>query len=1304
MIARVTTRLILALSFLASSATAGDFPFAKGTFDADGKLKQWKLEDVRIHCDKAIGDLAGRNSVMEKDDAADPLLIAYLSDAVEDKTFETILDLSDIQGLVHVAIQVDDHATLTVKEIPNSIQPDGHTPIDQTYELIGTALWNKGRSYKEFPTPIPAGRKYNLKLDYRNTDNLTKQYDGLIDFDGVNVFLMHDPAVDLDVDSNNNEGFVFTWGSPEEDRIEASLDYDQPGKIIAVPLDPDADKDGVPDALDGFDGRGDTLGDTQFVQMVVSLPPDYDPETAKVTFAYKMSTLGMTEGATHNESGFRIWTHDAFVRRSTNAIPEAKTETGYLVRKDEEISWKKLAAHCDPAASHAYPGPAVILYIETVLVSDANGLISSMPFATKEPISVTAKPNDQDAQLNTSDTVNIAVRCTGGVKLTGPDAIVVNDNDDNNNEQWDKAEDNLELIDADVKPIKIKAVALDQPVTVTISSEAMKTAGDTGTSTAGGLIGGFYPGLKTTTPGATTGSDSDGQSKIGRISVPYTFTVPANTTITQNLFIDGQRNSATMEDVVIEATIDSSGIEAGTPPCAATTMAEHKLTVYQIDLDIDSNNNEGFTFTDGSSGEDAIEASIDAAKPGKIIVTGVNRDSDNDGVPDYADGMGLPPVAGSAPSSGACGVATRLVPFILKMPTPIDLDMAEVTFEYDASIPRLDTAAEAGDIKIIPPNAAFKTPRYSVKSGFRIWTCDAKGRPDDTQTAGDIGSDARCKFVPKNKKIKWSDLLASAGSASGTRAITLYLEYVESGLGIATFPGKYNIKVEASDGIGESKDEICVTAVAMQVKEVSFSGGKNWTLVSDDTTITYSAPHWSDMDNDGTAEKNFIAAVPPSEHNYPIAYTRNTTPEVKAKFALYGLPAGYSMKAKALTNIASGSVSGTLEFSERALIKNSSGLYEYDKISANGTLENKVQFYNTPYDPGFAYPGPGGAVVNSFQLDWAATLSTIPTPTGGPAPAPDAWTDANNSDHTLYVTLGDPQTALRQETLFNIACRRAHGMQTEDEVVDGIWDEFTHRIVSRVHHSTGIPNRDLTGMIYWKLGGNGHVPVAQLLIDGNGSCGTWQDFFLETARTQGHTKLQGITVDAPVPRDHATNYPTAINDYRLQFPMTNGVRTNGHYLSPGSAGVPHGALANDVYLMPIKNADDYGAFFVKTCNLTLGKFYKITDWTAPISCQISSPAQGNPGIARGYFGNHAIVSYTPTSTGKSRYYDPSYGGALVDDPDRKTKYEDSAFQAYGAFFMVISFDASKANWNANPYVWYERDNPSGTKECEFTPP
>lgn len=210
MIARDATRLILALAILASSATAGDFPFAKGTFDTDGKLKQWKLEDVRIHCDKAIGDLAGRNSVMEKDDAADPLLIAYLSDAVEGKTFETVLDMSDIQGLVHVAIQVDDHATLTVKEIPDSIQSDGHTPIDQTYELIGTAPWNKGRSYKEFPTPIPAGRKYNIKLDYRNTDNLTKQYDGLIDFDGVNVFLMHHPAVDLDVDSNNNEGFVFT--------------------------------------------------------------------------------------------------------------------------------------------------------------------------------------------------------------------------------------------------------------------------------------------------------------------------------------------------------------------------------------------------------------------------------------------------------------------------------------------------------------------------------------------------------------------------------------------------------------------------------------------------------------------------------------------------------------------------------------------------------------------------------------------------------------------------------------------------------------------------------------------------------------------------------------------------------------------------------------------------------------------------------------------------------------------------------------------------------------------------------------
>jgi hypothetical protein len=52
----------------------------------------------------------------------------------------------------------------------------------------------------------------------------------------------------------------------------------------------------------------------------------------------------------------------------------------------------------------------------------------------------------------------------------------------------------------------------------------------------------------------------------------------------------------------------------------------------------------------------------------------------------------------------------------------------------------------------------------------------------------------------------------------------------------------------------------------------------------------------------------------------------------------------------------------------------------------------------------------------------------------------------------------------------------------------------------------------------------------------------------------------------------------------------------------------------------------------------------------------------------------------------------------------KNKYEDFAFQAYGAYFEVRSWDVAIGDWILRRHVWYERDNPIGTRECEFTPP
>jgi hypothetical protein len=214
-------RFILAVAMVISTAMAEEisFPFAKGTFDNNGKLQAWTLEEVHLHRDNAIGkNIANANSTMEKDSAADPSFLGYTSPKPETITSEqpdpkpetitpdpglkyfspTVLDLTGESGSVQVALQVDDRAKLIVEEELTGKEETGHVPFIETYEVMGTALWNVQKSYKEFDKLIPTGRKYKLTLEYRNTANLTKQYGGIIDYDGINVFLIKEgPAFEL---------------------------------------------------------------------------------------------------------------------------------------------------------------------------------------------------------------------------------------------------------------------------------------------------------------------------------------------------------------------------------------------------------------------------------------------------------------------------------------------------------------------------------------------------------------------------------------------------------------------------------------------------------------------------------------------------------------------------------------------------------------------------------------------------------------------------------------------------------------------------------------------------------------------------------------------------------------------------------------------------------------------------------------------------------------------------------------------------------------------------------------------------
>ncbi len=220
-------------------------------------------------------------------------------------------------------------------------------------------------------------------------------------------------------------------------------------------------------------------------------------------------------------------------------------------------------------------------------------------------------------------------------------------------------------------------------------------------------------------------------------------------------------------------------------------------TVYQLDLDVDSDNNGNIEETD-----DKREESTDPYKPGVILVTQLDRDSDGDGVPDFADGLGLPARFGVDSDSGlsdTCGENCQLEMMTLKLPTPLDPFGAVLVFDYTASIPRLKGDPDGGDIEVqgagtlavdanpgaTPPvTAQAASPRtYKVdQAGLRVWTVDGSARQ-----AGDGKSVVKGgKFVPVGVSIPWRDLATACGveaaNLSSTRELSLYLEYVEDGL------------------------------------------------------------------------------------------------------------------------------------------------------------------------------------------------------------------------------------------------------------------------------------------------------------------------------------------------------------------------------------------------------------------------------------------------------------------------------------------------------------------------------------------
>ncbi len=239
--------------------------------------------------------------------------------------------------------------------------------------------------------------------------------------------------------------------------------------------------------------------------------------------------------------------------------------------------------------------------------------------------------------------------------------------------------------------------------------------------------------------------------------------------------------------------------------------------------------------------------------------------------------------------------------------------------------------------------------------------------------------------------------------------------------------------------------------------EVSFSNSTipGW-LTSDDTIVTYDAPHWQDDNDDGDADD-------PGERRYPIAYVQNTPPSIAGTI---------KVKPSGLT-----AVSG---FSAKIKVTGPGNIKIDGTAATIGTDE--IMLPATPSSGNFAQEID---YLNPMTLSWKVEVNDK-----------GHWCEAGETSTKTYVTFGTPATSMRQETLFDIGCRNADGQSVEDLARDAMFGEFTDQTVTRL---------DGVQMTYWKNDQMGCTDTPDLLKrpDGNGNCQSWGGLFRDILRTHG---------------------------------------------------------------------------------------------------------------------------------------------------------------------------------------------------------
>lgn len=484
-----------------------------------------------------------------------------------------------------------------------------------------------------------------------------------------------------------------------------------------------------------------------------------------------------------------------------------------------------------------------------------------------------------------------------------------------------------------------------------------------------------------------------------------------------------------------------------------------------------------------------------------------------------------------------------------------------------------------------------------------------------------------------------------------------------------------------SAGNQNTEEELTITLYEVQLKEVSFGGDNMGTgsfeaLTDDWKNITYSAPQWVDIDGDGDPSD-----ISGGEHTYSVAYVKGSKPKIGATLKIPNLPGGYTVNVRAIgpNGVATPATSAPLS-------PGSSDEYQMPLTETTGALPNAIKFY-----PRYSTP---------FMINWELSI-------GG-----SATTTTFSTHHQMYVTLDNPDTTHRQESIFFYACRNADGMDGSDEqaIVDAIYSEFSDQVVSRIDVDTGEDTVDIDGtapdgMKYW--GSINHLESCQnidgFLVNGTTTCGTWAAYFEHILKANGISSIN-TGVNAIMPAYPDPDWSLVLANYNSK----EGTSAQAIFdLTSGSYKVQNSGFDH--------TTDDVIFLYTNNSTTTAPAIFSVTDapnmadeglvsidlgiGTNPLNYPplpgSNSPAQGNLN-ARNWFGDHAIIRYG------SYYYDPSYGS-----PKQSSDilWEKNALEYHGVFIEGLGsmvFVSARDRTKANFYI--DRQDSDGSLDTALSPP